>query len=248
MQEVKGTEINEIKKLEPENFKNIKPESGMNVEKTKRFWEEAFDKLGNVVEDFKDKIEGREFGAKFNSEEHMVEHTPTENSSMGKWEGERGNSKFIPNENTEAGLKAKEKLAEYGQDGVRYKKGEPDFSKCSEATVVIDNMTENRDDYLDKNTGEKKEGNFTQADIKCSEKWNAEAKDGKSNWTPRDMKNWRDANNCTWHECCDTKTMILVSRDIHNSKDNVFLHSGGCSECKKRDADRDIVGGGEVNE
>jgi len=26
-------------------------------------------------------------------------------------------------------------------------------------------------------------GNFTQADIKCSEKWNTEAKDGKTDWT-----------------------------------------------------------------
>lgn len=243
MQEVKGTEINEVKKPEPENFKNIKPENGTNVEKSKRFWEDVFDKLGNTAEDIKDRIEGKEFGAQYNSEERMIEYTPAEDSKKGYWDGVRGNSKFIPNENTEAGLNAKEKLAEYGQDGVRYKNGEPDFSKCSEATVTIDNMTENRDDYYV--DGMKNYGNFSQADIKCSEKWNAEAKDGRSDWTARDVNNWRDENNCTWHERCDTKTMDLISRDIHNTKDPVFTHLGGVSECRVRDA---VNAGGEFDE
>lgn len=243
MQEIKGTEINEVKKPEPENFKNIKSENGSNVEKSKGFWKDVFDKLGNTVEDIKDKIEGKEFGTQYNTEKHMIDHTPAEDSIKGHWDGERGNSKFIPNENTEAGLKAKEKLAEYGQDGVCYKNGEPDLSKCSEATVTIDKMTENRDDYdVD---GIKQYGNFSQADIKCAEKWNAEAKDGKSDWTARDVKKWRDEHNCTWHERCDTKTMDLISRDIHNTKDPVFLHSGGVSECKVRDA---VNVGGEFDE
>lgn len=43
MQEIKGTEINEVKKPEPENFKNIKPENGMDVEKTKVFWDNKFE-------------------------------------------------------------------------------------------------------------------------------------------------------------------------------------------------------------
>lgn len=244
MQEVKGTEIDEIKKPKPENFKNIKPENETNVEKVKDFWDNVFDKLGNTVEDIKDKIEGKEFGPQYNTEEHMLDHTPTEDSQKGCWDGPRGNSKFIPNENTEAGLKAKEKLAEYGQDGIRYKNGEPDFSNCSEATVRIDDMTQNRDDYIGTD-GTIKQGNFTQADIKCAEKWNAEAKEGKCDWTARDVKKWRDENNCTWHEHSDTKTMDLVSRDIHNTKDPVFLHSGGVSECKARDA---VNVGGEFDE
>lgn len=245
MQEVKGTEINEIKKPELENFKNIKAEKGMNVERSKEFWKDVFDKLGDKLEDIKDKIEGKEFGSQYNSKEHMIAYTPAEDSPKGKWVGgPRGNAEFIPNENTEAGLKAKEKLAEYGQDGIRYKNGEPDFSKCSEATVTIDNMTENRDDYMGAD-GTIKQGNFTKADIKCSEKWNAEAKDGKSDWTARDVKKWRDENNCTWHERCDTKTMDLISRDIHNTKDPIFTHSGGVSECRVRDA---VNAGGEFDE
>lgn len=244
MKDVKGTEINESKSPGPENFKNIKPENGMNVEKSKEFWKDVFDKLGNTVENVMDKIEGKEFGTQYNSEEHMIDYTPSEDSKKGHWEGERGNSKFVPNENTEAGLKAKEKLAEYGQDGVRYKNGEPDFSKCSEATVEIDNMTENRPNYIGKD-GTVKYGNFSQADIKCAEKWNAEVKDGKSDWTASDVENWRHENNCTWHERCDTKTMDLIFKDIHNTKDPVFTHSGGVSECKARD---NVNMGGEFDE
>lgn len=227
MKEFKTPEINEIKKPEPENFKDIKPENGMNTEKAKSFWNDVFDKLGNAVEDIKDKIEGKEFGAQFNSEKHMIEYAPAENSEKGHWKGERGNSEFIPNENTEAGMKAKEKLAEYGQEGIRYKNGEPDFSKCAEATVKIDNMTENRPN------------NFRQADTKCAEQWNTSKKDGRSDWTRSDVRNWRHENNCSWHERCDTKTMDLVSQDIHTNK--VFPHSGGVSECKKRDNEK--IGG-----
>ncbi len=244
MHEIKGTEINEVKKPEPEGFKKIKPEKGMDIENAKKFVEELFDKIEGTVDNIKDKIDGKEFGIQYNTEEHMIEHTPAEDSIKGHWKGERGNSEFVPNENVEAGLKAKQKLAEYGQDGVRYKDGEPDFSKCAEATVRIDDMTQNRDDYIGKD-GSIRQGNFSQANIKCSEKWNAEAKDGKSDWTARDVENWRDKNNCTWHERCDTKTMDLISRDIHNTKDPVFLHSGGVSECKKRDA---INVGGEFDE
>lgn len=235
MQEIKGTEINEVKKSEPEGFKKIKPEKRMDIENVKKFVEKLFDKIEGTVDNIKDKMDGKEFGTQYNTEDHMIEHTPAEDSIKGHWKGERGNSEFVPNENTEAGLKAKEKLAEYGQDGVCYKNGEPDFSKCAEATVRIDDMTQNRDDYIGKD-GSVRQGNFSQADIKCSEKWNAEAKDGKSDWTARDVKNWRDKNNCTWHERCDTNTMDLISRDIHNTKDPVFVHSGGVSECKKRDA------------
>ena len=240
MQEFKGMEISEIKKPESENFKKIKPENETNVEKVKDFWDNVFDKLANTVEDIKDKIEGKEFGAQYNTEKHMIDHTPTEDSEKGHWEGERGTSQFIPNENTETGLKAKEKLAEFGQDGIRFINGEPDFSKCSEATVTIDNMTENRSDYIGVD-GTKLQGNFTQASIKCAEKWNEEARDGKSDWTARDVYNWRHENKCSWHERCDTRTMDLVPFEIHSH----CKHLGGVSECKVRDA---VNVGGEFDE
>lgn len=242
MQEFKTPEIDEIKKPEPENFKDIQPEKGMTTEKAKKFWNNVFDKRKDLVESVK------EFGSHFNTLEHMIDHTPTMDSEKGHWEGERGYSKFIPNENTEAGMKAKEKLAEYGEDGIIYKKGEPDFSKCSETTVTIDNMTENRDDYLNTVTGEMMLGNFSQASIACAKEWNDIARDGRTDWTARDVDNWRRENNCTWHERCDMKTMDLISRDIHNTRDPVFLHSGGCSECKKRDTQNSFDLGGKFDE
>jgi hypothetical protein len=97
-------------------------------------------------------------------------------------------------------------------------------------------MTANRQDYNDSN-GDRQQGNFTQADIECAEMWNATEKDGKADWTARDVNNWRTENKYTWHECCDTKTMQLVSRDIHG----FFSHSGGVHECKIRD---NYTGGG----
>lgn len=227
MQEVKGKEINEVKKPEMENYKNIKPENGMNVEKAKEFWSEFFDK---TVERVSDKLDGKEFGTNYHAERHMIMHTPVEDSVKGYWTGERGNSKFIPNENTEAGMRAKVKLAEYGLNGIRYKNGEADFSRCSEATVVIDHMRSNRDD------------NFDQADVKCAEKWNLESREGRNDWTARDVYEWRHKNKYSWHERCDTKSMDLVSRDIHNS---TFSHSGGVSECKVKEGSNN---GGEFDD
>lgn len=123
-------------------------------------------------------------------------------------------------------------------DGVDYNYAEPDFSECAEATVEIDDMTENRWDYYDED-GNLKQGNFSQADAKCAEQWNSIDKDGRSDWTAADVRDWRRENECSWHERCDTRTMDLVSRDIHG----YFGHYGGCSECKVRDA-ANINGGG----
>lgn len=227
--EIKTPEINEIKKPKLEAFIEIKPESGMTADKAREFWDNKFDNLENTVK-LDDAESTAEFGPKYNDMEHMQKHIPPENSDKGHWEGEWGNSEFIPNDDTEAGLKAKEKLAEFGEKGVTYINCEPDFSKCAEATVEIDNMTENR------------AHNFMNADIKLAEKWNAEGKDGKSDWDRASVAEWRDKNNCVWHERCDTKTMDLISRDIHNTDAQIFSHSGGVSECKKRDAG--IAGGG----
>lgn len=155
-------------------------------------------------------------------------------------EGERGESKFIPNENNEAANAAKDKLAEYGMDGVEYESAEPDFSECCEAEVKIDKMTENRENYIDEN-GEYQLGNFAQADAKCAEQWNATSRDGKDDWTAADVRDWRRENKYSWHECCDTSTMQLVSRDIHG----VFKHSGGVAECKVRDG---VKTGGDFDE
>lgn len=227
--EFSTSDVPEIKKPQVENFKEIKPETGMSSSDAKSFWTEQFiNETGEV-----------ELGGKYNSYEDRLKHTMLENSDYGEYEGERGESKFVPSEITEDGKACKEKLDEYGLDGIEYKNAEPDFSKCSEATVEIDNMTENRYDYID-SKGDIQAGNFSQADVKCAEKWNNEAKNGKTDWTPSDVADYRHENKLTWHERCDTKTMDLVPREVHG----YIKHLGGVSECKVRDAINNAAGGG----
>ncbi len=219
------TEIFEGLKPEESAFKEIKPETDMTVSDAKSFVDSLFKETQDISDGY------------YNSYETRSKNLPVD-GVRGRWEGERGESKYIPSGETEEGKAAKEKLAEKGQNGVEYNYAEPDFSKSAEATVEIDNMTEHRPDYVDAD-GNNQFGNFSQADAKCAEQWNASNKDGKSDWTAMDVRDWRRENRCSWHERCDTYTMDLVSMDIHN----YFGHYGGVSECKARDA-ADINGGG----
>ena len=41
---------------------------------------------------------------------------------------------------------------------------------------------------------------FRKCDIKCAEIWSREKYEGKSRWTPSDVKQWRKENGYTWHE------------------------------------------------
>lgn len=157
-----------------------------------------------------------------------IDRTPKENSDRGNWTGERGESTFIPSDEEIAAI-----LKKYGLDGIRYENGMPDFSKCSECTVEIDNMTEKR-------YGE--DGNFAQCDEKCAEQWNKEGRDGKTDWTARDVKEWREKNGYSWHERNDMKTCDLVPTKIND----YFGHLGGVSECRKRDAAQNS--GGDFDE
>ena len=159
------------------------------------------------------------------SYKERIDRTPRENSDRGEWTGERGESVFIPSDEEMQKL-----LAQFGLDGIEYKDGIPDFSKCSACTVEIDNMSENR--YG-------KDGNFAQCDSKCAEQWNKEGRDGKTDWTARDVKEWREANGYSWHERNDMKTCDLIPTEIND----YFGHLGGVAECKKCNADQ--YGGGD---
>ena len=144
----------------------------------------------------------------------------------GEWEGERGNSKWIPaseetpqNPLTNPDKKTwKEILDENKTDGINFNDGEPDFSEISEGTVEIDDYSINRND------------NFTQADEKLAEKWTEEGK-GNKEWTPQDIRNYRKENNLTWHERNDMKTMDLVPTEIHGN----IPHQGGISVLKEQE-------------
>ncbi len=145
--------------------------------------------------------------------------------SNGKWSGEPGNSSFTPDL-----PEAKERLREYEQECIDYKEGNPDFSNCSEATVEIENMSSDR------------ASNFRQADKACAEKWNTEAKDNQTDWTAKEVKEWRTENMCSWHERIDMQTMDLVPREIHDE----CKHYGGVAECKRFEAIAKL--GGEFDE
>jgi len=214
-------EITDIKKPDVENFKAIKPESDITVKDARSYFDGLFEEMQEQKDGF------------YTDYDNRMKRT---NMDTDGWEDKRGESKFTPSSETETGLAAKEKLAEYGKDGIEYMKCEPDFSQCAEATVNIDNMTENRVNYIDAD-GKLQQGNFSQADIKCAEIWSESEKDGKSDWTPRDVQEWRQEKGFTWHERCDTLTMDLVPQEIHG----YFQHSGGVAECKARD---NSIGGG----
>lgn len=145
---------------------------------------------------------------------------PREN---GRWEGERGNSRWIPDPNyippeksrnldkpysNPDNLSWQKILEKYGIDGVPFKDGEPDFSEVSKGKVEVEPYTSDRDD------------NFDLADIELAK---------QKDCLPDEVKKWREENNYTWHECKDMKTMQKVPNEIHAN----ITHSGGISESKK---------------
>lgn len=175
--------------------------------------------------------DGKTFGGAYNTYPERLQITLADNNPMiGCYEGIRGESKFIPSNRTVEGLLVIEILSRYGLNGIIYINAEPDFEVCAEAVVKIPAMTENRENYFD-DDGLPVQGNFSQADIQLAEQWNEQKREGKTDWVPRDVLDYRKANRLTWHEKCDTETMVLVPWEINS----FFRHSGGCSECKKRD-------------
>ncbi len=162
-------------------------------------------------------------GEYLTSYEERLKRTPV-NGERGNWEGERGESKYTPDVNNEKGARAAEKLSEYGLDGIEYRDGIPDFAECAEESVEIE-MTENIHSIPDEGII----GNYEKADTECAKKWNEMRKDGRDDWTPRDIANYRSANKMSWHECSDRKTCQLVHQDIHL----FFKHAGGRMECGK---------------
>lgn len=166
-------------------------------------------KEGEFVDNNKNSVDAAE-GEKIQQEDVRYKNCPVEN---GKWEGERGDSKWIPDENyvpekSNPDEKTwKEILDKYGIDGINFKDGEPDFSEISKGDVKIDNFTDNRSD------------NFDQADMKEAE---------KRGCSPEEVAKWRKDNKYTWHECRDMETMQKVPSEVHNN----ITHRGGISAKK----------------
>ena len=211
MKEIKSQESSEIKTSEANKYKEIKPENGTTYEDSKKFWNEKFsDKVSDIVNDFKEKLDNH-----YTSREERMEFA--EKGCDGTWTNEPGNSKFIPTDKTSEGVAAREKLSEYGMDGVDYKDGIPNFSKLSVETVEI-NMTDDRP------------SNYSKAYKAVADKWNSENKDNRNDWTAREVQEWKQANGLSPHENSDMKTVEFIPTAVHN----VAKHFGGVAECKAK--------------
>ena len=84
MSEVGKTEINEIQKPMPENYRDIVPEKDSPIDKVKDFWSDMF----------------RDDTKRYNTYEDRINQTRRKDSEAGTWEGDRGESRFIPNKET----------------------------------------------------------------------------------------------------------------------------------------------------
>ena len=151
-----------------------------------------------------------------------LDRTPTTENPHGKWSGDRGESMFVPTDD-----RLRELLQSKGVEGINYKDAIPDFGPIAEAKVTIQGMSQHRLSQMGEN-GERIVGNYEKADIECAKAWNLEQRDGKEDWTNKDVKKWRVANGYTWHEHNDMKTCYLVPTEVHD----VCRHLGGVSEIK----------------
>lgn len=184
-------------------------------------------------------LEEPEFGAA---------HLPTEHT--GTFEGDRGNSAFVPNSE-----EARAAMAEYGQDCVVYANDNPDFSPFTphdtpygriDCEVQIAHMTPDRQnptwEYGDRRpSGTSHDvnydlGNFAQADNALVDRLIEQNPSLIEGLTPKEeaelradmaegIESWRTSNGLTWHECSDCVTMQLVPTVIHDA----CRHSGGVS-------------------
>lgn len=111
----------------------------------------------NTVEgdEIDEQIEGQVDIEEYFDYREDIEHTPSYDNASGHWEDIRGESIFIPNEDTEA----HRILAALGLNGIPYKEGKPDFSSVSAANILLD-----ADDMLLSDAAQKEMAALTLAD------------------------------------------------------------------------------------
>ena len=114
-------------------------------------------------------------------------------------------------------------MSRFGESKVKYDNGVVDFSPFSRETVSI-NITPDI------------EINRSNAYKAVADKWNEQAKDGRMDWTRRDVADWKQSENLEFHECSDMKTCQFVPADIHQA----CKHTGGRYEAKCKE----MLGGG----
>lgn len=151
----------------------------------------------------------QKYNAPYSEYNARLQQTPAEGHG-GHWSGDRGESDFILDEPIVRpdGTKITK---------VTYKNAVTDFSPFQEAQVKIPRMTNSR--Y----------NNFKQADEALAEYWNRIQYQGHSwvvNDGVNDIKDYREANNLTWHEMNNMESMQLVPYEV-NAR---FGHLGGVGE------------------
>ena len=170
---------------------------------------------GSVIGAIYGGAEGLEYyeihGAPYSSYKARIDRTPVD-GERGHWTGERGESTYVLEEaiTTKNGAVVKE---------ITYKNGIPDFKDYQISKVEIRNMTDKRYN---------KGGNFEQANKELAKKWTKIKYEGKENWTVRDVSDYIDKNNLTWHEMNNMHSMQLVPTEVNST----FGHLGGVSEYK----------------
>jgi hypothetical protein len=127
---------------------------------------------------------------------------------------ERGNGICIPQDEDLQRI-----LWEYGQGGVLFTDGIPDFSPFAEMQVMIGEITPSRNN------------NIRKAYKRFAKDFAIEDLDGSINIYSVEAQVIRLCKlGCyTWHECNDRKTMQLIPTVIHQ----YFNHLGGVSEAKR---------------
>lgn len=128
-----------------------------------------------------------------------------------RFDGEVGNSLARPDASMKSGPEAKKWLDDHGLHGIEYRNGYPDFSAIAFESVKIPRMTADR------------ESNFKQAYKAVAEKWNADSRDGRTDWTAKDVKQWKKDNGLSIHEKEDLTTCEFIPECVHKH----FGHIGG---------------------
>lgn len=133
-----------------------------------------------------------------------------------RFEGTAGNSLARPDTSLKLGNEVKQFLNKIGLKGIEYLNCFPDFSCAAVETVTIPHMTADK--------GE----NFKQAYKELSDKWNAEKREGRTDWKVSDVKKWKKDNNLVIHEKEDLKTCEFIPDCVHRH----YGHIGGRYICE----------------
>lgn len=145
--------------------------------------------------------------------------------SKGHWEGEEGNSRWIPDEDAavtwqKGGETHTETygniMEEQGINGIEYFNKEPDFSEVEDSLIQHVEL----ESFSDARTGSN--GTYSMASRAAAERLTSETGE---EWTPQRVQDYMNDHGLTWHECADRKTVRAVPTEINAG----FKHTGGIS-------------------